>query len=191
MAMVLNSEKRRKIVRTLLEYPRRQWSCTFLEQATRLSHPTVFRTLRELAGWGILRTFKVNKRDLVYELAARSPWAEELKKVITIETVTSRRIAYEIITKVKKKIVVAILYGSSVTGQMKSDSDIDLLLVVDHHNKKEEKIIYDTAAELSQKVNRSLAVLIMDRLEVKKEMTGQFLQSVRAGHEVLYGKTPF
>lgn len=162
-----------------------------MEQATHLSHPTVFRALRELADWGILRAFKVNKRDLVYELAARSPWVEELKKVITIETVTSRRIAREVITKVKKKIVVAVLYGSSVTGQMKSDSDIDLLLVVDHHHKKEEQRIYDTAAEISRKVNRSLAVLIMDRLEVKKEMTGQFLQSVRASHEVLYGKTPF
>lgn len=192
MSFVLSSENRRTIVKTIFEYPKRQWSCSALEELTRIPHATVFRTLKGLKEFNILKSVKINRKDILYELVSDSPIAQELKRTLDIEKITAKKIADRLVDKIKsKKIISAILYGSSISGDIKPESDIDLLVILNKHDKPLEKEIQDIAAELSSKLNKTLSVTIMDIEEINKEKDKQFIKSVKSNMEILYGKTPF
>ncbi|MBC8501205.1 MAG: nucleotidyltransferase domain-containing protein [Nanoarchaeota archaeon] len=189
---VFGSENRKNILKTILEYPKRQWSCSTLEDLTDMSHATVFRTLKGLRDFGILKSIKINKKDIIYELVNESPLLKELRRMIDIEKTTAKKIARNFVERIKEEnILSAVLYGSSVRGDIKPDSDIDILIILKKHNSLLEREIFDKAGELSSKLNRTLAITIMYVQEIKKEKKSQFIKSVKANMEVIYGKDPF
>ncbi|MCG2717831.1 MAG: nucleotidyltransferase domain-containing protein [Nanoarchaeota archaeon] len=187
----LGSEKRRRIVKTILEYPDRLWSCTQIEETAKVPHATAFRAITAMKDFGILKTTKINKRDLIYHLVKESPLTEELERVLNINKITSRKIAKKLIARIKDKIHSAILYGSSVTGKMKPDSDLDIMIIVKKHDKETERKIFDESAEISFKVNKTISPIIMELEEIRKEKNTAFIKSVRENMEIIYGKTPF
>ena len=190
LSFVLGSENRKKIVQTLLAYPKRQWSCSTLEDVTKISHATVFRTLQGLTKFGLLKSFKINKKDILYEIASDSPWVDELARVLNIEQNLARDIAKTFIKHIKKHPIRAvILYGSAVKGPMKPESDIDLLVVVEKHDAQLEQTIHDKTGEVSSRMNKTLSITILDVHETRQKTP--FTTSVQAHMEVLYGKSPF
>jgi len=192
ISFVLSSENRKTIVKTIFEYPKRQWSCSALEELTKIPHATVFRTLKGLKDFNILKSVKINRKDILYELVNDSPIAKELKRTLDIEKITAKKIANIFIGNIKsKKIISAILYGSSISGDIKPESDIDILVILNKHDNPLEKEIQDIAGELSSKLNKTLYVTIMDIEEINKEKDKQFIKSVKSNMEILYGKTPF
>ena len=187
----LGSENRKKIVITLFRYPRRQWSCSGVEEITKIPHATVFRTMQGLEKYGLLKSTRINKKDILYELT-ESPLGKELVRLARIEEIIARNMAKEFVRKVKsKQIVSIILYGSTVKGAVKPESDIDILVVIDKHSEIQERKINDIAAELSSKYNKTIAPTIMTLEEVKNEKEGQFIKSVKEMSEILYGKESF
>ncbi|MEK6869384.1 MAG: nucleotidyltransferase domain-containing protein [Nanoarchaeota archaeon] len=191
LSFVLSSENRKSIVRTLFEYPKRQWSCSALEDLTKKPHATVFRTLNGLLNFGILKSIKVNKKDVLYELVD-SPLSKQLKKIIDIGKITAKKIVDKFVNKIKsKKIYSILLYGSTIKGNLRPESDIDLLIILNRHDKIAEEKIFNIAAELSSKSNKTISAVIMDIKEINKEKNGQFIKSVKANMEPIYGKKPF
>ncbi len=189
---VLESENRKEIVKTLFEYPQRQWSCSALEETTAMPHATVFRTLRGLTHHGLLKSFKINKKDILYELVQESPLREELQHILNLEQRVARKIAARFVAKIQPKSSVSIiLYGSSVQGTITPESDIDILVVLEKHNQQQEEEIHRAAAQISSGVNKTVAVTIMTKREIQHEKNSQFLTAVQKQMEVLYGKTPF
>jgi len=187
----LGSENRKKIVITLFRYPRRQWSCSGVEEITKIPHATVFRTMQGLEKYGLLKSTRINKKDILYELT-ESPLGKELVRLARIEEIIARNMAKEFVRKVKsKQIVSIILYGSTLKGAVKPESDVDILVVIDKHGEIQERKINDIAAELSSKYNKTIAPTIMTLEEVKNEKEGQFIKSVKEMSEILYGKEPF
>ena len=133
---VLSSENRKSIVRTIFEYPKRQWSCSALEDLTKISHATIFRTLKGLLNFGILKSIRINKKDVLYELVS-SPLSNELKKIIDIEKITTKKITNKFANKIKSKRIYSIfLYGSIVKGNLRPESDIDILIILNKQHKK-------------------------------------------------------
>lgn len=191
ISFIASSPKRRDIVKTLFKYPKRLWSCSDLESITEIAHATVFRALRGLREAGVLTAQRINKRDMIYELV-NSPLTREVKKLVCIEEIAAKKIAELFVKKIKPlKVTSIMLYGSAVKGTMKAQSDIDILVILEKHNREKEKKIYDKAAEISLKVNKTIAVMIMDRKEIKKEKNSQFIKSVENDKMMLYGKNPF
>ncbi len=190
ISFILNSENKKKIMRTIFEHPKRQWSCYALEDLTKISHATVFRTLAGLKEFGMLKSFKINKKDIVYELP-KNPITKEIEKILDIGRLASKKIAKDFSRKIKSgKIFSIILYGSSVKGKIELESDIDILIVLNKHDKVFERELLNKAAGYSSEVNRSISLVIMDRLEVKKEKNSQFLKNIKEAMEILYGKEP-
>ena len=187
LSFVLASENRKEIAKALFEYPKRQWSCTAMEEAANLPHATVFRALKGLVHFGILKQAKINKKDLIYELA-ESPLAAELKRAISIDKIAARSIAMEFASKIKHKAESVVLYGSSAKGSLKPESDIDILIIADKANRKG---IQDAAADISMRSNRTISPVIIDKKELGKEKKSQFIKSIKEDMEVLYGKIPF
>ena len=191
ISFILGSENRKKIVRTLLEYGERQWSCSFMEELSKVSHATVFRTLDGLKEFGILKGIKINKKDIIYELVD-SPLVEEIERILNIEKSIIKRIVEDFVKEIRlKEVYSIILYGSSVKGEMKPGSDIDILVVLDKENEEIEKELFDKAAERSSELNKTLSLVIMGKKEVRKEKESQFIKSVKENMELLYGKEPF
>lgn len=188
----MESENRKRVVTTLFEYPLRLWSCSTVEEVSRTPHATAFRTLHGLVEFGILKTVRINRKDIAYELAQNSPWTKELQRVFQLDKVAAKEVAKRFAKEAKStKISSIIQYGSSVKGKLKPDSDIDILVVLKKHNKDLELKLLDIASKLSSDVNRTISVTIISSKEVQAEKNKQFLISVKANHEVLYGKTPF
>lgn len=192
LGYILATSGRQKIVKTILEYSARQWSCSDLEEVAKLPHATVFRTLRDLRELRLLTSSKVNKKDVVYTLVRPSRFIPEIKRLLQLEERNAKSIAREFSRSIASPYTRAvILYGSSVKRTMKYDSDIDILIVVPKHDQEKEAAIYDKSAALSNKYNVILSPLIMDRWEITAEKRGYFLRSVKESMEVLYGKAPF
>lgn len=187
LSFVLASGNRKEIAKALFEYPKRQWSCTSMEEITKLPHATVFRALKGLAYFGILKQVKINKKDMLYELA-ESPLAAELKRAINVDKIAARSIAMDFVNKIKRQVESAVLYGSSAKGSLKPESDIDILVVADKIYRKD---ILDAAADISTKSNKTISPVVIDRKELNKEKKSQFMRSVKENIEVLYGKSPF
>lgn len=192
MSFVVGSENRKEIVKTLLAYPKRQWSCSALEELTKISHATTFRTLQRLQEFGLLKSIKINRKDLLFELVKESFWIKELNRIINLERTTARKIARSFAERIKSKEINAIiLYGSTVKDELKPESDIDLLIITKKQNQALEKKIQDKAAEFSSKWNKSLSTTIIDLGAIQKEKESPFIRSVKEKMEVLYGKEPF
>lgn len=190
-SFILSSENRKEVVKTIFDYPRRQWTCSSLEEFTKIPHATVFRTLKGLGYFGVLKKSKINRKDILYELVD-SPIVDELKRIINLEKITIRSITNEFINKIKSKnIYSAILYGSSISGRLKPESDIDILIILDKRQAIKEKEITDIAAYISSRTNKTISPVIMDKKELFREKYSQFIKSVKANMEVLYGKKPF
>ena len=192
ISFVLGSANRKKIVTALLEYPQRQWSCSALEEVAELPHATTFRALQGLHHFGLLKSTKINKKDLLYELVSDSPLVPELQRFLTLEQGRARQITRSFVSKVKSKQISAIiLYGSGATGKTAPESDIDILVVIPKHHAARERFIHDQAGELSSKFNKTISAAIMTKREIERERKSQFMQSVKSTMELLYGKTPF
>ena len=130
LSFVLASENRKEIAKALFEYPKRQWSCSALEDLTKMPHATVYRTLAGLKDFGILKPTKINKKDIIYELAS-SPLTKELERALNIARIASKEIAKNFANRIKSKgIQSVILYGSSLKGKLKPESDIDVLVAI-------------------------------------------------------------
>ncbi|MDP3639728.1 MAG: nucleotidyltransferase domain-containing protein [Nanoarchaeota archaeon] len=177
------------MVKTLLQQPRRLWSCSHLEELTKLPHATVFRTLQGLWEFGVLRSTRINKRDLVYEVVEESPLLQKVEEALDIDYRIAKAIALQLLdTLQKKEIFALLLYGSSLTGKMTPHSDIDVLVVLEKRHPSSEKHIFDSAAKLSIKINKTISVTILSKKEIDREREKAFLQSIKSCHEVLYGK---
>ena len=150
----------------------------------------MFRTLHSLHEFGVLKSIRINKRDLIYEIVSESPQWQELQRAVNINKITVQKIAQEFIEHIKSpEIKAIILYGSSVKGEIKPESDIDIFIL--SRKVKNEKEIQDVAAHISLKVNKTISVLIMNVAEFQREKKSAFLQSIKESMEVLYGKNPF
>lgn len=191
LSFILSSENRRKIGKLIFEYPKRQWSCSALEDLTKLPHATVFRALKGLVQHGLLKQSRINKKDLIYELVD-SQLSVELQRALNLERIAARSIAMDFVGRIKPKgVKAAVLYGSSVKGDLKPESDIDVIVAVEKEDKNLKKEILDIASAVSSKSNKTVSATIMSAKELQMEKNSQFLKSVKENMEVLYGKSPF
>lgn len=192
IAFVLNSPNRKEIVKTLFAYPKRQWSCSMMEDITKLPHATVFRALSGLLEFGVLKSTKINKKDVLYEFCESSLSAILLQQTLNLQHTTLKELLSVFLKKLPKtNIFSLLLYGSSVSGDFHSKSDIDILIILKKHNAALEKEILAIASSYSSEINKTISPTILTLFDFQKEKEKQFLRSVKEKNEVLYGKNPF
>mgnify|MGYP001602745500 CR=1 FL=1 len=191
LGYALGSESRRKVVQTILEYPKRQWTCSSLEEAAKINHATVFRMLAELRKYGIMRQFKLSRKMVVFELVP-SPLTNQIKIAFRAEKQALVGIAKEFAAGIKaKKPLLVILYGSVAQDKIKPGSDIDLFVLLRKPDKAVEEFVYNQAGKISLKYNQTLSPVILTEKEFKRliKKKDKFISNVMEG-EVIYGKSP-
>lgn len=192
MPYLYASDNRKQIFQTLTEYPNRTWSCPSVEEATKLPHATTFRTLKELVGLGVLKTSRLSRKTLTFELA-KGPLVQTTKNMLQAENEALITMAKEFAGEIASKNVVSCaVYGSVAEGRATAQSDIDVLVLVKQRNKAAEREMFDAAANLSVDFNKAISPMIMTQKEFNAALSKKepFVCNIVEKNVVVYGKKP-
>jgi len=195
LSRVLGSEKRREIVRAMLNHPEKDWSVPELEKITGVPHATVWRTVLDMEEAKILRSRLLGKKTKIFNLVKGSPYLSVLKSAVAVEVFPLREVAEEFAREVSKLEAVGscILYGSVARGAATLESDIDVLVLVKNSTKALKEQITRIASDVSHRTGRSIVpTLLLDaEFDEMVKTRHEFATAVRKEGIVLFrrGKT--
>lgn len=150
---LLGSKAKVKILRVLSEL-RTAYSLAALKAETGLSLSIVHKSCEELAEDGILEKIKGKRKERLYKFNPDSPFAGALFEIFKIEKTRHRKevvmlkiwsMLEMLLSKIKNKIFLMVLFGSQATGRATLDSDIDVLIIP-----KKQGFTHDIASSMEE-----------------------------------------
>ncbi len=190
LSRVLGSEKRRKIVRAMLNHPERDWSVPELEKITGVPHATVWRTVLDMENAKILKSRLLGKKTKLFNLIEGSPYLPALKSAVAVEVFPLREVAEEFAREVSRLRAVksCVLYGSVARGAATIESDIDVLVLVKKSTEALRTQITKIASDVSHRTGRSIVPTVLpgadfDEMVKKKH---EFATAVKKEGMVLF-----
>lgn len=190
-------EKRLKLIKFLLKEPEKEHTLSDISEATGASYKTVKTVVDILEGYGFIETRRKGNYRFV-TVNKDSPYVEAFQGMLKIEAEPFKEVAQEFAETLKERyedeVSSIILFGSVARGVPTSDSDIDLAILVDSENKKEE--IEKEAWSLRDKydLNQAMQVnpLVITQEEFERELRNESLlekRIIKEG-EVVVGEKP-
>jgi len=82
----LSSERRRAIVKALIDSEKREWSFPEFEKEVDLSHATVWRTVRALEKYNVVGIRKAGNKVLLFKLK-QSAATEQAERLVTDQNI--------------------------------------------------------------------------------------------------------
>ncbi|MDI6884057.1 MAG: nucleotidyltransferase domain-containing protein [Hadesarchaea archaeon] len=195
LSRVLGSEKRRKIVRAMLNHPEKDWSVPELEKTTGAPHATVWRTVLDMENAKILRSRLLGKKTKLFNLIEGSPYLPALRLAVAAEVFPLREVAEEFAREASKLKGVGscVLYGSVARGAATLESDIDVLVLVKKSVKALKAQITKIAGDVSHRTGRSIVPTVLPDAEFDEmvKTKHEFATAVKKEGIVLFrrGKT--
>jgi len=134
---IFGSKAKVKILRVLAEI-RTAYSLKDLEAETGLSLSIVHKAAEELAEENILLKIKGNRKQRLYKLNTDSHFSPQIFDLFRIEKTRQRKEVVflpvwsnleQVLSKIKDKIVLMLLFGSQARGTATLNSDIDILII--------------------------------------------------------------
>jgi predicted nucleotidyltransferase len=185
---ILNSKPKIKILKLLVD--RSEWIFTESEIARELLLPkaTTHRTLKSLRDQNIVRELRKSGRLLVFQLNRDNYIVKELlEPIIKKDNVIVEEKVREFSKKIKEFVYAVILFGSSVKGDLKPTSDIDLALITDDP-KKLENLVNMLKTEYLEKQSIIFSTHIFDKKDFKKRYARQdpLIRDIVNG-KIIYG----
>jgi len=134
---LLGSKAKVKILRVLSE-ARTAYSLKSLKAETELSLSISHRSAEELAEEGILLRIKGTGKERLYKFDTDSPFAASIFELFRTEKTRQRKeiifmhtwsVLEDVVSKIKEKSNLIVLFGSQARGDATLNSDIDLLVI--------------------------------------------------------------
>ncbi len=185
---IFSSRSKVRLIRVLVENPRREFCLEDLVKETGLSFGTAHPALKDLVSSRLLVTRKVG-RSTLYKINEKSLIFHELEELVTKEKRVMERIAREFVTKLDKTdIKTVVLFGSVARGEATEKSDIDLLFVF-KNDEKAKKAIDKHAREFLDKYDVELVPVFLSIRDAEKRFRAadEFILNVIAEGKVLFG----
>jgi len=153
----------------------------YLRQLARLTNITlgaVQRELRQLVDAGLVSRKTVGMQ-IFYTANQESPVFAEIKSLI-IKTVGMHDVLLAALAPLRKKIIVAFVYGSVAQSSEGTRSDVDLMIVgtVDFGD------VVEKIAEAQRILNREINPTVYSVKEFRKKVRENFLMTVLAGKKL-------
>jgi DNA-binding transcriptional ArsR family regulator len=120
---------RREILAAMLIQPQKAWYVSELARRMRVPPSSLQRELQDLTEAGILRNYRQG-RMIFYQPNVDSPIFPELRGLL-LKTAGLVDVLADSLKAVAARLRTAFVYGSIASGQERSDSDIDLMVVGD------------------------------------------------------------
>lgn len=152
---ILGSKAKVKILRVLSEV-RTAYSLKSLVEETGLSLSITHKAAEELAEEGVLTKIKGTRKERLYKFNAESGFASAIFELFKTEKTKQRRdvillrtwnILENVLTKIKSRINLMILFGSQVRGEATLKSDIDILII------PKDKVDIEKIKKIDKKIN--------------------------------------
>jgi predicted nucleotidyltransferase len=124
---ILFGRTRRLVLAWLFGHPGQRFYLRQIVRQTGAAQGGVQRELRLLVDAGIL-TRTVEGRHVYFEVNAGSPIYTELRALVW-KTAGIGEVVREALTPLADRIVAAFVFGSAARGELRSDSDVDVLVV--------------------------------------------------------------
>jgi len=145
------SEQEIKIIKSLINYPNREWTIKELSKESEVSKPTVWRKIKRLEKKGFIEKSKKG-RTIVVEV--KNP--RLLRNIIRgtqPHNEAKKEVAKEFAQEIKKLPGVnkVILYGSVARGTADEESDIDILVLTKKDNEETQREVESIADKISSK----------------------------------------
>src|SRR3989344_5358961 len=162
---LLGSRAKVKVLRVLSE-ARTAYSLKSLKAETELSLSIVHRSAEELAEEGILLRIKGTRKERLYKFDTDSHFAAAIFELFKTEKTRQRKeiifmhtwsVLEDVVSKIKEKSNLIVLFGSHARGDATLNSDIDLLVIPKNSN---EEILDSTRTIIAKnKINPMLLSL--------------------------------
>ncbi|MBI2507398.1 nucleotidyltransferase domain-containing protein [Candidatus Woesearchaeota archaeon] len=187
---LIGSKAKVKILRVLSE-TRTAYNLNNLKAETELSLGIVHKASEELTEEGLLLKIKGNRKERLYKFNTDSPFASSIFELFKVEKTRQRKeiifmhtwsILEDIVSKIKSKSILIILFGSQARGDATLNSDIDLLIM--SKNSKEE--ILDLIREI--KVKNKINPTLLSQAEFNEEIKNNtlFYRNIKKDSVILY-----
>lgn len=172
MENIFGSKAKVKILRVLSEV-RTAYSLKNLKEETGLSLSITHKAVEELADEGILTKLKGTGKERLYKFNAESGFAFAIFELFKTEKTKQRgdvillrtwNILERVLTKIKGKINLIILFGSQVRGEATLKSDIDLLIIP-----KDNVDITEKIKKIDMKINPMFTTLETFKADMKNK----------------------
>jgi predicted nucleotidyltransferase len=158
----------------------------------------VNRQMRDLVNSGLVLVQRVG-RAKVYQINSKHFLYTHLRRLFRSLESVYREVAQKIVSRiVKHEPRAVILFGSLVTGKIRSDivrepSDIDLVVVADKGDieKIKDEMIQFINAEISVRYGVTVYPIVLSSEDYVKGLSGdQFIIDIHSKGELLYGEKP-
>lgn len=185
LADALMPPVRQRLLALTLGTPDRWWYLSELAEAMGTSPSSLQRELNSLTSAAILVMRREGRRTY-YRANEKSSIYEELRGIVRKTTGIPQEIETSL-APIKRKVAVALLYGSVARGEERANSDVDLLVVADDLTLEElYRRLGPSEKRLQRKVNPTLYT--RDEFRRRKHAKNPFLMKVLSSeHIVLTG----
>jgi len=152
----------------------------------KISKSRTSECLRDLHQKGILER-KFVGRSILYSLSS-SRLAKTVVKSLTQDKNLISEIEKSLLMQVKKLNPVSLVIFGSALKKLKTDSDVDFLLI--YKNDIDEREIYRIVAEMSQEFGLHISITSMNLKEFIKKAKGgeEFILKIIATNKLIHGK---
>jgi predicted nucleotidyltransferase len=184
IASVLFGRTRRRLLGWLLGHPDEAFYLRQLVRQTGAAHGAVQRELAALTRAGVLRR-TVQGRQVYFQANRESPVFTELQSLL-MKTTGAVDVLRKALAPLADRIAAAFVFGSAARGDLRSDSDVDLLVVGDASF----EAVTEALAEAQEQLGRDINPTVYPVAEFRRKIRGghHFLTSVlREPHLFIIG----
>ena len=176
LASLLFGGYRRRVLGLLLLHPEQTFHVREIARQTETNAGTLHKELARLAHAGLLTRKKVGNQ-VRYGANRQCPIFEELASILR-KTSGLADVILDAITRIEKRIQVALIFGSVARGEERAGSDVDLLLIGEIGFAEAVKALH--AAQ--EKIGREINPVVMSPEEFRRKYSGGdgFLREVIA-----------
>jgi predicted nucleotidyltransferase len=188
---LLGNKTKITILRTLFEYPDKTFSEHELSRFTHVPQPTIHRNMGDLVNsnlvvfnrMGKMNLFSLNRNSVMYPAVKQFLQAER-DLLAELQNVIVRALEHE------KDVLAVNLYGSFARGSERSDSDVDIIVVV--NNDADILMINERLEELGRLIRRrfgnTLSYIVKTSKELKEIRSKQIYSEIKKGRNLIARK---
>lgn len=176
---------RQRLLALTLGTPDRWWYLSELAETMGTSPSSLQRELDSLTNAAILVMRREGRRTY-YRANEKSAIYEELRGIVR-KTMGIPQELETSLAPIKRKVAIALLYGSVARGEERADSDIDLLIVADDLTLEE---LYRRLSAVEKRLHRKVnpTLYTRDEFRRRRRASNAFLEKVLSReHIVLMG----
>ncbi len=188
---LLGNKTKVRILRVMFEYPDKTFSEHELSRFTHVPQPTIHRNMADLVNsnlvvfsrMGKMNLFRLNRKSVLYN-ALQEFLEAERDLVADLEKVITEALVHE------DDIIAVNLYGSFAKALERSDSDVDIIVVVNNDVDMEatNKRLEELGRLIRTRFGNTLSCTVKRRRELREIRYKQIYNEIKKGRNLIARK---